>query len=193
MATANIYMTVSDVCDLIKLREKMNYHETLRTGYVNASFSDQSSFTDYLNHAVLCGEGTNVLLVLSKLFSKKRYPELAKYFTNDIKKRLRKHITSGTGLQPDPQVNNDDSFSMESSSSCEEGGDDNGDVASAASSRLAIATTAESESYAKLRSENDRLVRLLSEHKAMLSILVEHATIDEGWRPFIKALVEKKM
>jgi hypothetical protein len=80
---------------------------------------------------------------------------------------------------------------MESSSS---GNDET--VSSTASSRMATLVEEEHayfESYAELRSENDRLVKLLSEQKAMLLMLIEHATIDEGWRPFVQALVETKM
>jgi hypothetical protein len=219
-------ITLSDVCKLIELREKLNLHNAFRNVYMQSSFNDQSLFADYISHMLLLlkrkspGATKTVLIsVLPKLLIKKRYPELVDCFPNDIKTQIRKKIT-GTESHPvdednnnnnnNTKANNEDAFSMESSSSCDDD-EDKDDVMSSSTASSCVATirggtggggqarmgstngSSDSESYAQLRADNDRLVKVLTEQKAMLLLLIEHATIDEGWKPFVKALVEKKM
>jgi len=149
-----------------------------------------------MDHVIQHGVSAKAAQLLSKLLNQKRYPELIPCLSKiDANKGWRKLVRKESTVAPiDMKVNDEDAFSMESSSSCS----DEDVVSSAASSRMATQVypldVAKHDGHtAKLMAESDRLVQMLSEHKALLLLLIEHATIDGGWRPFIKALVEKKM
>jgi hypothetical protein len=70
---------------------------------------------------------------------------------------------------------------MESSSVC-------GEQVADAEIRSSCSSSKDDQTLTELRIENDRLLKLLSENKQLLLTLVE-----DGWKPFIKLLIEKKM
>lgn len=191
-------VTLGDVCKLIQARDRKEtglLHAFIDQ-YTLAKFQETSTFHDFIEH--LRGQAEELPAAFVKLMNKSRYPELVSYLSvMDVKKRLRKRgATKPAIIKKEPQTGvapaNEDAFSMESSSLCS---DDEVVSPSVSSSRVATHPDEDNSDngIARLRAENDRLVKMLTEQKMLLILLIEHATIDAGWKPFIKALVEKKM
>lgn len=172
-------LLLSSVSAMIQSRETLKKHRA----FINyARFFDANrEFRDFVNHILSVDSSmqSDQKEVLQKLLNKKRYPEVEEYLGANIIRQLRKVLKTKTVMQP---VENDDdsSISMESSSVC-------GEQVADAENRSSCSSSAD-QTLTELRIENDRLLKLLSEQKQLLLTLVE-----DGWKPFIKLLIEKKM
>lgn len=172
-------LLLSTVSAMIKTRETAKRYKAFYSHYARF-FDTNCEFRDFVNHVLgvdstMDSDQKDVML---RILNKQRYPEVVAYLDSNVIKQLRKLLTTKTVQSID---NNDsDSISMESSSVC-------GEEVADAESRSSCSSSTD-QKLIELKIENDRLLKLLSENKELLLTLV-----DNGWKPFIKSLIEKKM
>ena len=172
-------LLLSSVSAMIQSRETPKKHRAFEN---YARFFDANrEFRDFVNHILSVDSSieSDQKEVLQKLLNKKRYPEVDEYLGANIIRQLRKSLKTKTVMQPHDDDNS--SISMESSSVC-------GEQVIDAENRSSCSSSKDDQTLTDLRIENDRLLKLLSENKQLLLTLVE-----DGWKPFITLLIEKKM
>jgi hypothetical protein len=170
---------LSSISAMIQSRETPKTHRAFNN---YARFFDANrEFRDLVNHVLSVDSSIEYdqKEALQKLLNKKRYPEVDEYLGANLIKQLRKSLKTKTVMQPHDDDNS--SISMESSSVC-------GEQVADAENKSSCSSTKDDQTLTELRIENDRLLKLLSENKQLLLTLVE-----DGWKPFIKLLIEKKM